>query len=628
MLTGVPPVRQLPVGLFDVRYPMGCWSRKPAPQGQIGRLGCKGGLTTAVIMFAISRQHRPTSETLWIRVLENSAKSLRKLAYDLKVAETEKSVETIESSHKALHEVLKHCPWGDPSATAAAPSHISSDPLVQRHRETTRAMIDYELSRIAWMLQRAEDDELRSSLLARDALQRLRTFDIEGAHASLTTAYRLHEAGQLSSAFDHGLLEYTWKLLAARDFTSSGSDSLPRVKEQLNAARYTEDMVLWASGVSSLTEFVLRKQAIEAHLAEWCLQDNHADRSVLRDLIKLFLLHAVMPVKEVHAAIGAQACQILMDHGVLCSHYDSVSVFASVALWPVGSGDEALLLATDFESSCFSGEVEPVMYLSEDSLALFAAAPRATFVEHAADLCCGCGIQGLLALKTYARRVTFVDVNPRCLSFTAFNLATNGLTEGSCLRTRDICADDMEDLKSFDAILVNPPFMPNPKNIATGASLLYGNGGDDGERVLSSAVAFASHHLSSQGYMLAVSKAPNAEELPARLRLWTPGKAILYRGPAIPAGLYMPTAASSGVEPVRYQQALSERRIHSLSQTLLCLVGSDRRDLEVDIYETKDRLWLQTDFLKGHVRRKLEDMLERGGGTNSLRCLQGAPYEG
>ena len=39
-------------------------------------------------------------------------------------------------------------------------------------------------------------------------------------------------------------------------------------------------------------------------------------------------------------------------------------VFACVAIWPV-EGD--LLVATDIESTCFSDDTEPVMYLSEDA---------------------------------------------------------------------------------------------------------------------------------------------------------------------------------------------------------------------------------------------------------------------
>ena len=64
----------------------------------------------------------------------------------------------------------------------------------------------------------------------------------------------------------------------------------------------------------------------------------------------------------------------------------------------------------------------------------------------------------------------------------------------------------------FDAILVNPPFMPNPKNIATGASLLFGNGGDCGEEVLSAAVRLASCHLAPDGCLTAVSKVPNLSD--------------------------------------------------------------------------------------------------------------------
>ena len=48
-------------------------------------------------------------------------------------------------------------------------------------------------------------------------------------------------------------------------------------------------------------------------------------------------------------------------------------MFATVALWPV-EGD--LLVATDYESTCFSDGTEPVMYLSEDTIGLLLGEER------------------------------------------------------------------------------------------------------------------------------------------------------------------------------------------------------------------------------------------------------------
>ena len=218
------------------------------------------------------------------------------------------------------------------------------------------------------------------------------------------------------------------------------------------------------------------------------------ENSCLVDLILVFLLHQVLPIQQLQKTLGLEVFQVLLDHHVLCE--ESVEgmtdryCFASVALWPVGEGEDGtdLLLATDFESTCFSDATEPAMYLSQDSLALRSTSPRCP-IRRVLDLCCGCGIQGLWALNNYAETAVFVDVNPRCLSFTAFNLCLNGLQHKcECLLQQDITCESNHRSHSslkgrFDVILANPPFIPNPLNIATGASLLFGNGGDDGEYV-------------------------------------------------------------------------------------------------------------------------------------------------
>ena len=216
------------------------------------------------------------------------------------------------------------------------------------------------------------------------------------------------------------------------------------------------------------------------------------ENSCLVDLILVFLLHQVLPIHQLQKTLGLQVFQVLLDHHVLCEEMvegmsEEKYCFASVALWPVGEGEDGtdLLLATDFESTCFSDATEPAMYLSQDSLALRSTSPRCP-IRRVLDLCCGCGIQGIWALNNYAESAVFVDVNPRCLSFTSFNLCLNGLQHKcECLLQQDICesCSSLDSLGLFDLILANPPFIPNPLNIATGASLLFGNGGDDGEDV-------------------------------------------------------------------------------------------------------------------------------------------------
>ena len=68
---------------------------------------------------------------------------------------------------------------------------------------------------------------------------------------------------------------------------------------------------------------------------------------------------------------------------------------------------------------------EPVMYIGMDSHGLVQAAPRVSG-DAMLDLCCGSGIQGIIASR-YANTVTAVDINPRAVRFARFNAQFNGV---------------------------------------------------------------------------------------------------------------------------------------------------------------------------------------------------------
>ncbi|CAE7949090.1 VPS9A [Symbiodinium sp. KB8] len=573
------------------------------------------------------------SPEAWIQVLEKSAESLLQVSSDWRALSSDTAaasdIEALQRRETSLRECLKRCPWGDPASTASAPRHQSSDALVSAHGLATRAALRCEEEKLSFLLrqEKAKEDEAAARLLSRLGLQRFRLFDIEGAHAALTSAARLQGS---DIHLDHQLLEYSTKLLAARSLKFLSADELLQleelklVRERLLAASYTESTVMEGAGVACLTEFVLARSdgLLEQRLQIWQQKPgSRTARASTADLVRLFLLHRAIPVSRVAGLLGQDVHDLLLRLQILCKIDEETSrllrlttqepcepcVFASVAIWPV-EGD--LLVATDFESTCFSDDTEPVMYLSEDSLALAAAAPRRP-CRRLLDLCCGSGIQGIVALRHYATRAVFVDANPRAVGFTRFNLALNGLL-GRCdgLLQKDLRCEGLGKSSLFDAILVNPPFMPNPKNIATGASLLFGNGGDCGEEVLSAAVRLASCHLAADGCLAAVSKVPNVLHFPTRLKSWWSAdcqraSAWVFHGAKTPARQYMPTAISSGVEPARYQEALSQQGITDLSQAVLLVrVGSGSTSgLEVHLMETlgsvKDSFFkaLAADFL-------------------------------
>lgn len=79
------------------------------------------------------------------------------------------------------------------------------------------------------------------------------------------------------------------------------------------------------------------------------------------------------------------------------------------------------------------------------------------------DVGTGCGVQALLASR-HSERVVAVDVNPRAVSFTAFNAALNGISNVET-RTGDLFGPVAG--QSFDLIVCNPPYVIAPEPVHT-----------------------------------------------------------------------------------------------------------------------------------------------------------------
>ena len=96
-----------------------------------------------------------------------------------------------------------------------------------------------------------------------------------------------------------------------------------------------------------------------------------------------------------------------------------------VQLTPVAN-THGCIFATDYSQIGRGSGFDPVMYIGVDSLGLVAAAPRKEQVKQAIDLCSGCGIQGIVAAKSYvSQHMTLVELNPRAIRFARFNTYFN-----------------------------------------------------------------------------------------------------------------------------------------------------------------------------------------------------------
>jgi carbamoyltransferase len=231
--------------------------------------------------------------------------------------------------------------------------------------------------------------------------------------------------------------------------------------------------------------------------------------TVLGDLIRLFLLRAALPETRLREIFANGLFAALCGLGMLTRRGDAwasrVDLFDAVGLY-IATDHRYLLLEED------QLDEEPVMYLGMDSMGLVHTAPQIP-VSRVLDLCCGSGVQGLVASR-YAREVVGVDINPRAVRFARFNAQLNGISNiqfhlGNLFETAP---------GYFNTILANPPFVPSP-----GREVKFRDGGADGEDILARIISESAHHLAPQGHLFIVTDLVNVQEYEAKLEQWWQG---------------------------------------------------------------------------------------------------------
>ena len=110
------------------------------------------------------------------------------------------------------------------------------------------------------------------------------------------------------------------------------------------------------------------------------------------------------------------------------------------------------------------------------------------------DLCSGTGIQGLLAARS-ARKVVSVEINPRTVPVTQFNIELNCAGDVMEVRMGDLY-EVLDPTEQFDCIYANPPFIPMLENTTYP---ICGAGGEDGLAVLNRIIRWMPEHLASGG---------------------------------------------------------------------------------------------------------------------------------
>merc|ERR1712194_645312 len=189
----------------------------------------------------------------------------------------------------------------------------------------------------------------------------------------------------------------------------------------------------------------------------------------------------------------------------------------------------------------------------------------------------------------------------------------------------------------FDAILANPPFVPNPDNVSTACGPLYSRGGPDGQVVLKAVIERSAEHLLAPGGRLSiVATVPNAEGLATRIESWIDAaggeKALAdpksaYRGVAFCSE---PTSAADfladafdgrpRLEHQRYVAGLRRSGVQTMSDMLLllwrrptgprcsgaCHEPQKRRSVTMRVH---NGLWADEQFLRSDPQHALGEFI-------------------
>lgn len=248
-------------------------------------------------------------------------------------------------------------------------------------------------------------------------------------------------------------------------------------------------------------------------------------------LLLLYACGAALPVNVIEGALGETDLARLLEQGLLVQpppvDADIALLVSPVQIYPLSvhggvghsvdahndGGRDDLFVATDWDLESLLSSKNSVMSVGVDSLNLVHLAPRVNGCSRILDLCCGSGVQSLVAARlSPVAEVIAADINPRAIRFCEFNTALNCFVD-RLKPTVSNCYSSVEASILFDVILANPPFvaMPRPPEGATEYMewALYADGGPDGADVINAIVEGAEGRLQPGGHLALVSEFPN-----------------------------------------------------------------------------------------------------------------------
>ncbi|CAJ1399222.1 unnamed protein product [Effrenium voratum] len=424
---------------------------------------------------------------------------------------------------QALRAALAGFPEGNPESVYMRPVAHTSDPALAAHGEATEAVLRARLAACCWEISKlaAERAEpvLMAGVLGEAAVMHLRLLEFQEAHEKLQLslaasyndrAFRLERWCQMTLACHAGLC-------VSGDGWAEAvrSEVGEQLQERLRRAGYTEAALPEAAGVPSILHLVSSR----GYELECQMQERGSPQDLV-DMIRLWVLRRFMPQETASASCWGLSCSPGCC-GCKCSQRcasPTMTRRSSSPRWRSG---------------------------------LWRAFwwPRTMGTSPTTWANLSRGVQGMVALS-YAREVTFVDVNERALSFSRFNCALNGLYDRASFVRASV--EDLSELEPpFQVILANPPFVPNPDGAATAAGPLYSGGGSDGEMVHRALLQKAGQLLAPGGLLCTVAEVPNPEtKLADRVVEWigeVSAMVKIFLGDPAAAENYWKVATQDGV---------------------------------------------------------------------------------
>jgi SAM-dependent methyltransferase len=210
----------------------------------------------------------------------------------------------------------------------------------------------------------------------------------------------------------------------------------------------------------------------------------------LRTCFTLLLLAEPVPLADAQAQLGGRFIEDLLALGVLEQHEEGMVRTAGFSLLSYGS--RYLLVSIPPTYPTCRDKTMPV-YIGSETYVLAQELPYSTAPDTVLDLCAGSGALAILIAPS-SRRVIATDLNAEAVAAARFNIALNGLETRVEVRQGDLYTPVSG--QRFDFIVANAPFVPVP---AGADAPMYGDGGDDGMRVLGPLLDGLDDHLTTTG---------------------------------------------------------------------------------------------------------------------------------